>query len=90
MHTFTRSAHTHTHTHTHTDFSRQVLQIVGHGNSIAVAYNHCVCVLAVKESRGWEVVFTTPTLERVPQRIALNARIAGSQGGPILAAVVGE
>ena len=49
-----------------------------------------MCVLTVKESRGWEVAFTTPTLERVPQRIALNARIAGSQGGPILAAVVGE
>ncbi|XP_064402995.1 BTB/POZ domain-containing protein KCTD3-like isoform X2 [Halichondria panicea] len=73
-----------------TDFSRQVLQIVGHGNSLAVAYNHCVCVLTVKECRGWEVVFTTPTLERVPQRIALNTRISGGQGGPILAAVVGN
>ena len=36
------------------------------------------------------MVFTTPTLERVPQRIALSTRIAGGQGGPILAAVVGE
>ena len=36
------------------------------------------------------MVFTTPTLERVPQRIALNTRISGGQGGPILAAVVGE
>ncbi len=76
--------------HARTDFSRQVLQIIGHGNSLAVAYNHCVCVLTVRESRGWEVVFTTPTLERVPQRIALNTRVAGGQGGPILAAVVGK
>ena len=41
------------------------------------------------------MVFTTPPLERVPQRIALNTRSigggggGGTHGGPILAAVLG-
>lgn len=74
------------------DFSRQVLQLTCHGNSIAVAYNHCICVLSVRESRGWEMVFTTPPLERVPQRVALNTRSVGGGGGggPRLAAVLGN
>ena len=72
------------------DFSRQVLQIVGHGNCIAVAYNHCVCVLSAKECRGWDLVFTSPPLERVPQRIALTTRpVGGASGAPILAVVLG-
>ena len=28
-----------------TELQRQVIQIVGHANCIAVAYRHCVCVL---------------------------------------------
>lgn len=28
-----------------TDFSRQVVQLIGHGNCIAIAYIHCICVL---------------------------------------------
>ena len=31
------------------DFSRQVLQIIGHGNCIAAAYNHCICVFKYVE-----------------------------------------
>jgi hypothetical protein len=51
---------------------------------------------SVRESRGWDVLFTTPPLERVPQRIALNTtvsmRAAGAAGstGPILAAALGN
>ena len=32
----------------------------------------------VKESRGWELVFTTPYLERPPQKIAVNAKVIGN------------
>ena len=36
-------------------------------------------------------MFTTPPLERVPHRIALNVRsVAGASGGPTLAVVVGR
>ena len=38
------------------------------------------------------MLFTTPPLERVPQRVALNTRSVGGGGGggPRLAAVLGE
>ena len=55
-----------------------------------------VSVPSVRESRGWDVLFTTPPLERVPQRIALNTTVsmraagAGGSTGPILAAVLGN
>ena len=36
-------------------------------------------------------MFTTPPLERVPHRIALNVRsVAGASGGPTLAVVIGK
>ena len=51
----------------------------------------CDCLCSARESRGWDLVFTTPTLERVPQRIALNARCtATSLGDKMLAAVLGQ
>ena len=47
--------------------------------------------LRVRESRGWEVIFSTPLLDKPPQRISLNTRSAGGTAGePILAAVVGK
>ena len=58
--------------------------------------NPYVLMSSVRESRGWDVLFTTPLLERVPQRIALNTtvstRAAGGAGntGPVLAAVLGN
>ena len=47
---------------------------------------------SVRESRGWEVVFTSPPLEKPPQRIALSSRVVGHgvPGGPLLAAVLGK
>ena len=32
----------------------------------------------VKESRGWELMFTTPYLDRPPQKIAVNAKVIGN------------
>ena len=37
------------------DFSKQVIQLTGHGNYLAVAYNHCICVLGY--DTVWECVF---------------------------------
>ena len=45
---------------------------------------------SAKESKGWELIHTTPPLERRPQCIALNARVtATSLGDKILAVVLG-
>ena len=43
----------------------------------------CVCEMVlvscrVKESRGWELVFTTPYLDKPPQKIAVNAKVIGN------------
>ena len=47
--------------------------------------------ISARESRGWELLYTTPPLERVPQCIALNARVtATSLGDKLLAAVLGK
>lgn len=57
----------------------QVIQIESHGNCIAAAYPQYVCLYQrVKESRGWELVFTTPYLDRPPQKIAVNAKVIGN------------
>ena len=81
-----------------------MIQIVGHSNCVAVAYRHCVCILwyinyitnvyyitcSAKESKGWELIYTTPPLEKVPSCIALNARVtAASLGDKMLAVVLG-
>ncbi len=54
------------------------------------ACNVCVSYRA-RESRGWELIYTTPPLERVPQCIALNARVTATTtlGDRMLAALLG-
>ena len=48
-------------------------------------------VLCSAHSRGWELVFTSPPLEKSPQRIALNGRVtATALGDKLLAVVLGK
>ena len=48
-------------------------------------------ICRVRESRGWEVIFSTPLLDKPPQRVSLNTRSTGGVARePILAAVIGE
>uniref|UniRef100_A0A8C4YV75 BTB domain-containing protein n=1 Tax=Gadus morhua TaxID=8049 RepID=A0A8C4YV75_GADMO len=55
--------------------------ICGHHNWIAVAYAQFVVCYRVKESTGWQQVFTSPRLDGVIDRVALNAKVmAGSLG----------
>lgn len=46
---------------------------------------------SARESKGWELVYTTPPLERVPQYISLNARVTATSilGDKMLAVVLG-
>ena len=45
----------------------------------------------MKESRGWELVFTSPHLDRPPNKIAINAKvISNSLGDKMLAYSIGE
>jgi hypothetical protein len=71
--------------------SKQVLSIVGHQNWLAVAYCRCVCCYNVKELVGWKLEFISPLLEEVPEKLALNAKVIGSNRvDPVVAVVTGS
>uniref|UniRef100_A0A8C7VTH7 BTB/POZ domain-containing protein KCTD3 n=1 Tax=Oncorhynchus mykiss TaxID=8022 RepID=A0A8C7VTH7_ONCMY len=55
--------------------------ICGHHNWIAVAYAQFVVCYRVKESTGWQQVFTSPRLDWVIDRVALNAKVMGGSLG---------
>uniref|UniRef100_A0A4W4FT76 BTB domain-containing protein n=1 Tax=Electrophorus electricus TaxID=8005 RepID=A0A4W4FT76_ELEEL len=55
--------------------------ICGHHNWIAVAYAQFVVCYRVKESTGWQQVFTSPRLDWLIDRVALNAKVMGGSLG---------
>ncbi|XP_062911849.1 BTB/POZ domain-containing protein KCTD3 [Mobula hypostoma] len=59
---------------------RKVLIVAGHHNWIVVAYAHFVVCYRIKESSGWQQVFTSPYLDWTIERVAVNAKVVG---GPL-------
>ncbi|MED6278670.1 SH3KBP1-binding protein 1 [Characodon lateralis] len=55
--------------------------ICGHHNWIAVAYAQFVVCYRMKESTGWQQVFTSPRLDCMIDRVALNAKVMGGSLG---------
>ncbi|KAG5269614.1 hypothetical protein AALO_G00204020 [Alosa alosa] len=55
--------------------------VCGHHNWIAVAYAQFVVCYRMKESSGWQQVFTSPRLDWVIDRVALNAKVMGGSLG---------
>ncbi|XP_072247973.1 SH3KBP1-binding protein 1 [Leuresthes tenuis] len=55
--------------------------ICGHHNWIALAYATFVVCYRVKESTGWQQVFTSPRLDWMIDRVALNAKVMGGSLG---------
>ncbi|XP_062303699.1 BTB/POZ domain-containing protein KCTD3 isoform X3 [Osmerus eperlanus] len=60
---------------------RKVLIIAGHHNWIVAAYAYFVICYRIKESSGWQQVFTSPYLDWTIERIALNAKVVGGPHG---------
>ncbi|XP_075906225.1 BTB/POZ domain-containing protein KCTD3 isoform X2 [Nelusetta ayraudi] len=60
---------------------RKVLIIAGHHNWIVAAYAHFVICYRIKESSGWQQVFSSPYLNWTIERIALNAKVVGGPHG---------
>lgn len=55
--------------------------LCGHHNWTAVAYAQFVVCYRMKESSGWQQVFSSPRLDWVIERVALNAKVlSGSLG----------
>ncbi|XP_029475929.1 SH3KBP1-binding protein 1 [Rhinatrema bivittatum] len=55
--------------------------ICGHYNWIAVAYAQFIVCYRMKETSGWQQVFSSPRLDWVIERVALNARVIGGSLG---------
>ncbi|TSO67461.1 BTB/POZ domain-containing protein KCTD3 [Bagarius yarrelli] len=60
---------------------RKVLIVAGHHNWIVAAYAHFVICYRVKESSGWQQVFSSPYLDLAIERVALNAKVVGGPHG---------
>ncbi|XP_021239587.1 SH3KBP1-binding protein 1-like, partial [Numida meleagris] len=54
--------------------------ICGHHNWIAVAYAQFLVCYRLKETSGWQQTFSSPRLDWVIERVALNAKVLG---GPL-------
>lgn len=52
-----------------------------HQNWIAVAYAHFVTCYRQKDSSGWQLVFTSPRVENIIDRLAINAKMTLGQTG---------
>ncbi|XP_068152227.1 BTB/POZ domain-containing protein KCTD3 [Drosophila tropicalis] len=57
--------------------------IKAHQNWIAVAYAHFVICYRVKDSNGWQQVFTSPHIDAPIERIAINSKVNTSTAEPI-------
>ncbi|EDV90616.1 BTB/POZ domain-containing protein KCTD3 [Drosophila grimshawi] len=61
----------------------RVQLIKAHQNWIAVAYAHFVTCYRVKDSNGWQQVFTSPHIEAAIERIAINSKVNTSTAEPM-------
>uniref|UniRef100_W5NGK1 BTB/POZ domain-containing protein KCTD3 n=2 Tax=Lepisosteus oculatus TaxID=7918 RepID=W5NGK1_LEPOC len=60
---------------------RKVLIVAGHHNWIVAAYAHFVICYRIKESSGWQQIFSSPYLDWAIERVALNAKVVGGPHG---------
>ncbi|XP_037909569.1 BTB/POZ domain-containing protein KCTD3 isoform X2 [Hermetia illucens] len=56
--------------------------IKAHHNWILIAYAHFVTCYRLKDSTGWQLVFTSPYIESTIERIAINAKVNLSSAEP--------
>lgn len=49
--------------------------IKAHHNCIAIAYAHHVACYCIKDNYGWQLIFTSPYIESVIDRITINAKV---------------
>lgn len=57
--------------------------IKAHQNWFAVSYAHFVTCYRVKDSNGWQLVFTSPYIDSTIERIAINSKVNMSTAEPI-------
>lgn len=63
--------------------------IKAHHNWISVAYPHFVTCYRLKDSSGWQLVFTSPHIDATIERLAINAKVNfPSSGEQVLSKMV--
>ncbi|XP_041351393.1 BTB/POZ domain-containing protein KCTD3-like isoform X2 [Gigantopelta aegis] len=53
----------------------RVTMVRGHHNWICVAYPHFVCCFRMKDSMGWQLIWTSPHMEVQVEHTAINAKV---------------
>ena len=57
------------------------MQIIkAHHHWIVVAYAHFVVCYRLKDSSGWQLVFTSPYIESCIERVAINSKVGQNSG----------
>ncbi|KAL1513051.1 hypothetical protein ABEB36_002530 [Hypothenemus hampei] len=64
--------------------------IKAHHNWIVVAYAHFVVCYRLKDSSGWQQVFTSPHIETCIERIAINAKMGSTETSKMVAISYGS
>ncbi|XP_018563863.1 BTB/POZ domain-containing protein KCTD3 isoform X1 [Anoplophora glabripennis] len=64
--------------------------IKAHHNWIVVAYAHFVVCYRLKDSSGWQQVFTSPYIESCIERIAINAKMGSTETSKMVAISYGS
>ncbi|XP_008211196.1 BTB/POZ domain-containing protein KCTD3 isoform X1 [Nasonia vitripennis] len=64
--------------------------IKAHHNWIAIAYAHFITCYRLKDSSGWQHVFTSPHVESVIERVAINAKMGIGADGKMVAISYGS
>ncbi|CAH1162973.1 unnamed protein product [Phaedon cochleariae] len=64
--------------------------IKAHHNWIVVAYAHFVVCYRLKDSSGWQLVFTSPYIESCIERIAINAKMGSTETSKMVAISYGS
>ncbi|KAK0181906.1 hypothetical protein PV327_000090 [Microctonus hyperodae] len=64
--------------------------IKAHHNWIVIAYAHFITCYRLKDSSGWQHAFTSPHVEAIIERIAINAKMGSSADGKMVAISYGS
>ncbi|XP_043271801.1 BTB/POZ domain-containing protein KCTD3 isoform X2 [Venturia canescens] len=59
--------------------------IKAHHNWIVIAYAHFITCYRLKDSSGWQHAFTSPHIESIIERVAINAKMGSGAEGKMVA-----
>ncbi|XP_034942555.1 BTB/POZ domain-containing protein KCTD3 isoform X2 [Chelonus insularis] len=68
----------------------RVQMIKAHHNWIVIAYAHFITCYRLKDSSGWQHAFTSPHIEAIIERVAINAKMGSGPDGKMVAISYGS